>query len=35
MQLTAAKSDADQLKKKVDEQAMTIAAGQNQIQSMR
>lgn len=33
MQLTAAKSDADQLKKKVDEQAMSLAAKDNMMQS--
>jgi len=33
MQLNAAKSDADQLKKKVDEQAMSLAAKDNMMQS--
>ena len=33
MQLNAAKSDVDQLKKKVDGQAMNLAAKENTMQS--
>ena len=33
MQLTAAKSDADELKRKVDEQTMLLAAKENTMQS--
>ena len=35
MQLSAAKSDVDELKKKVDAQALIIAGRDNSIQSLR